>query len=157
MKKLLSLPLITLSLLGCSLFVPVHFSLNIEISGHGSVTKEPEGESYKKGTTVTLTAIPDFECTFDHWEEDLTGSENPVTIKMDNDKNIKVVFKENARQYTLEGLWRSTNQNDTFSLVRVPPQGFQVLPQKKKLISNNFKSFFTGFSFYFFQNFFKHR
>ncbi|HDO19705.1 MAG TPA: carboxypeptidase regulatory-like domain-containing protein, partial [Thermoplasmatales archaeon] len=50
--------------------------------------------SYEEGTEVTLTAIANEGYIFDHWSEDLSGDENPVTITMNSDKTIVAHFVE---------------------------------------------------------------
>ena len=47
-------------------------------------------------TSVTLKAFPDVfgGWEFSNWDGDLSASTNPVTIIMDNDKNITVTFVE---------------------------------------------------------------
>jgi hypothetical protein len=43
---------------------------------------------YIHGTEVSLLAIPDDGYTFLNWSGDISGSENPITVVMDSDKNI---------------------------------------------------------------------
>lgn len=59
---------------------------------NGSVIFDPPGRSYVPGTEVTLTAIGDFGYGFGSWGGDLSGSENPTTIIMDDDKNVSADF-----------------------------------------------------------------
>lgn len=47
----------------------------------------------------TYTANVDQGWTFDHWEGDLSGSENPTTITLDGDKSVTAVFTQD--QYSL--------------------------------------------------------
>ncbi|MBL7119395.1 MAG: hypothetical protein ISS53_01775 [Dehalococcoidia bacterium] len=44
------------------------------------------------GTEVTVTAIAADGYEFDHWEGDLTGSDNPVSIEMGGNKTITAIF-----------------------------------------------------------------
>ena len=56
------------------------FALNTSITGPGSINRDPDHVEYLTGTTVKITANPDSGCMFDHWEGDLSGSENPVNV-----------------------------------------------------------------------------
>ncbi len=75
------------------------YTLKININGNGTVTKEPNQETYTYGTLVNVTAVADVGWSFSHWTGDLTGSNNPETIKMTSDKNITAHFTQD--QYTL--------------------------------------------------------
>ena len=61
---------------------------------NGSISLSDPGGTYYEGTRVTLTAIPDSGYRFTGWSGDLSGSENPVIIAMDGDKNITAGFEE---------------------------------------------------------------
>ena len=78
-------------------------SLTISIAGQGSVTLEPPGATYatsetprtvayNPGDEVTLTAVAGDGWSFDHWEEDLTGSTNPETLIVDGSMRVTAVF-----------------------------------------------------------------
>ena len=82
--------------------------LSIERSGNGIVLvsagtdnetliKEfPWSGEMELNTSVTLKAFPDVfgGWEFSNWDGGLSGSTNPVTIIMDNNKNITVTFVE---------------------------------------------------------------
>ena len=82
--------------LGCP--PPSNYTLTVQTQGNGSV--DPSGGTYESGTTVTLTATPDANWLFDHWEDDLAGSAHPSDIVMDTDKLVTAVFVAET-QYTL--------------------------------------------------------
>ena len=69
------------------------FSLNTSAT-HGSIVLDPPGGNYYPDTEVTVTAVGDLGYGFESWGGDLTGTENPVVITMDGDKNISAVFTE---------------------------------------------------------------
>ena len=70
------------------------FTLDIQIQGEGTVNIEPDLEVYTEGDEVTLTANASPEWEFIEWLGDLTGSENPATIVMDQDKAIVARFEK---------------------------------------------------------------
>lgn len=68
------------------------YTLTVTIVGSGSVTKNPDQASYVYNTSVTLTAIPDSNWTFSGWSGDMSGSANPITIIMNEDKSVTATF-----------------------------------------------------------------
>jgi len=76
-----------------------YYTLTIDIDGQGEVIKNPDLETYEYGTIVEVTAVPDEEWSFSHWSGDLSGSNNPEYITIDEDKSITAHFSE--YQYTL--------------------------------------------------------
>jgi VCBS repeat-containing protein len=60
--------------------------------GAGSITLNPSGGSYYKGTVVQLTASANSGFSFSNWIGHLSGSTNPTTITMDSDKFVTAVF-----------------------------------------------------------------
>jgi len=63
----------------------------------GTVT--PESDEYEDGETVELTAGSNDDWVFVEWEGDDAGSDNPVSITMDSDKEITALFTK--RDYPL--------------------------------------------------------
>jgi len=82
------------------------FSLEVDIVGEGNVHQEivetAEKTDYESGTTVELTAEPDFGWTFVEWQGDLQGDENPQTILMDEDKSVTAVFERDEFELNIE-------------------------------------------------------
>jgi hypothetical protein len=79
--------------------VTAHFSrrdytLNIEISGEGVVheTVAESDTSDHSVKSVKLTADAEEGWFFDRWEGDLNGSDNPVIISVEEEKNVTAVF-----------------------------------------------------------------
>ncbi len=71
-------------------------NLLVNVTGQGTVTKNPDMASYPAGTVVTLTAVANQGWSFSHWTGDLTGSTNPQTITMDGDRSVTAVFVADA-------------------------------------------------------------
>lgn len=63
----------------------------------GSVS--PATGEHNDGTEVQIQATANSNWVFDGWEGDQTGSQNPVTVTMNSDKNITARFK--VREYSL--------------------------------------------------------
>ena len=70
------------------------FTLGTASIGQGSINKNPNKSSYDKGESVTLTAQAAGGWQFDHWEGNLTSSNQIETITMDSNKSITAVFVE---------------------------------------------------------------
>jgi pectate lyase len=68
------------------------FTLTTNVSGSGTVTRNPNAPSYASGTVVTLTATPASGFQFAGWSGDLTGSANPATITMNANKTVTATF-----------------------------------------------------------------
>ena len=79
-----------------AMFVKKQYPLKIEIEGEGTVTekviKAGVATDYKSGTIVELTAEPTGEWEFVEWTGDITSTENPVQITIDDAKTVKVKF-----------------------------------------------------------------
>jgi hypothetical protein len=73
-------------------YTPILCTLTETVQGQG--TLEPSGGTYLMGEKVVLMAIPGTSRVFSQWEGDLTGDDNPATLTMDSNKNIKAVFTE---------------------------------------------------------------
>ncbi len=62
-------------------------------AGTGGTTNPPPGNyTYNYGTEVSITALPDTYFRFSHWSGDASGSNNPIVINMDSDKDIIANF-----------------------------------------------------------------
>lgn len=58
-------------------------SLILSTVGQGTVIRDPDAVRYDPGTQVTLTAQASSGWAFGSWEGDISGSENPLTVTMD--------------------------------------------------------------------------
>lgn len=66
---------------------------------NGTVTKNPDLETYMAGTSVILTPSPSANYHFVNWSGDASGSDNPLTVIMDANKAVTANFSINT--YTL--------------------------------------------------------
>ncbi|UCC30484.1 MAG: right-handed parallel beta-helix repeat-containing protein, partial [Phycisphaerales bacterium] len=71
---------------------PDAYVLTVNITGQGDVALDPPGGVYGLDTPVELTAQAAQDWAFDHWEGHLTGSDNPETVVMNEDKVVTAVF-----------------------------------------------------------------
>ncbi len=77
------------------------YTLTVSSEGSGSINKSPNQANYDHGTIVQLTAEPADGWNFSNWSGDLTGSNNPASITMTNNKTITAVFIENGYLLTI--------------------------------------------------------
>jgi len=83
-------------------FQKLTYNLDTEIvSGEGRIVLSPANSPYDHGTEVTLTAVGDVGWEFTGWGGDLSGTTNPVTIEMNDDKTIAARFSANPSVYTV--------------------------------------------------------
>jgi hypothetical protein len=76
-------------------FLPAPMNaLTTEVNPPGSGTVTPSSGWYCSGTPVTLTATPSLGWLFEHWAGDASGTQNPITITMDYDKNVVAYFAQ---------------------------------------------------------------
>lgn len=68
------------------------YTLSVSPSGAGSVQVDPVQNNYKRGSQVTLTAQPAEGSLFSHWDGDVSGNANPLTITMESDMSVIAVF-----------------------------------------------------------------
>ena len=89
-----------------AVFVKKKFPLTIEIEGEGTVAekiiKAGVSTDYNSGTIVELTATPSDEWQFIEWTGDLTGTENPKEITIDQAKTVTAVFVKKKYPLTIE-------------------------------------------------------
>lgn len=78
-------------LAGCP--ITERFTLTINISPPGAGSVSPAGGEYDHGVTVTLTATPASDYTFDYWSGSAAGTTPTTTITMNSDKSVTAYFK----------------------------------------------------------------
>ncbi|WP_073109749.1 PKD domain-containing protein, partial [Hymenobacter daecheongensis] len=70
----------------------VFYALTVNISGTGTVSRNPDAASYASGTGVTLTASPGSGQQFTGWSGDVTSMANPLNITMSANRTITATF-----------------------------------------------------------------
>ncbi|MDB6023992.1 MAG: exported protein of unknown function, partial [Verrucomicrobiales bacterium] len=93
------------------------FTATLSPSSGGSLTKNPDNESYPAGSDVQITAVPDEGNVFTGWTGDATGMANPLTVTMSKDKTIGATFVQGgvgaiveASEAHYEGVWEKGNK-----------------------------------------------
>ena len=71
--------------------------LSLIINGQGTIEKRIDGELtedslFSAGTTIELTAIPSENWEFKEWTGDITSTENPVQITIEESKTVNLKF-----------------------------------------------------------------
>lgn len=86
-----------------ALFEQLTYPLTIEVEGEGDVSEQIVNAKtdYAHGTTVELTANAAEHWEFVEWQGDLSASENPATITMDQAKTVTAVFEEQTYPLTI--------------------------------------------------------
>ncbi len=69
-----------------------HLGTDVSPSGGGSISKSPDQEWFADGASVTLTATPATEYDFSEWTGSASGSANPLTLTMNQARNVTANF-----------------------------------------------------------------
>lgn len=79
----------------------VSYTLTVNVVGNGTVTQNPLNTTYLSGTIVTLAAVAGTNWTFQGWSGDVTGTQNPMNITMNENKTVTATFTQLAQYYSL--------------------------------------------------------
>ena len=120
MKRVLII-LTTIFLIGCE-EEPIKYTLTVSSNPTEGGTINPSSGEYQEGTEVTLRVNTNTNYEFDKWSGIWNGSESPLTITMDGDKNLVGNFK--LMDSDGDGVTDDVDQcNDTPSGQTVDPNG----------------------------------
>jgi uncharacterized repeat protein (TIGR02543 family) len=98
-----------------AVFTQSTYTLTVSTSGQGSVSKVPSQATYAYGSSVQLTATPSTGWSFSGWSGGASGTANPLTIVMNDNKAVTATFTQN--QYTL-----TVNTSGQGSVAKSPSQ-----------------------------------
>ncbi|RDC64210.1 Xanthomonalisin [Adhaeribacter pallidiroseus] len=70
----------------------LQYSLTVNTTGSGSVTKNPDQTTYASGTVVKVTATPRNGYVFTGWSGAATGTTNPLPVTMTSNKTLTANF-----------------------------------------------------------------
>lgn len=72
---------------------PGMYSINATVgSGNGTIKLDPNYDDYQEDSVVNVTAVADPGYIFDQWTGDLTGSDNPTNVTMNQNKTFQAHF-----------------------------------------------------------------
>jgi len=80
-----------------AVFLKKTYAITVNITGQGSIAKDPDQQEYEYGTTVDLTASASLGWNFDKWQGDITGTDNPLQLTIDGPKDVTAVFVEQSQ------------------------------------------------------------
>jgi len=119
------------------------YSLKLDILpvGSGTVDLSPSGDTYVDGTVVNLTAKSNLGYIFSEWSGDASGTLNPVSITMNSDKIIDVIFEEGVYEDFNDGVaddfitdgsgrWNATNNAYVMTGTNLNTVGYSYYPYK---------------------------
>jgi hypothetical protein len=106
------------------------FELSAWIIGSGTVILDPPGGTYIQGTRVILTAIPEQGWQFKSWSGPLSGSANPDTLIMDEDKVFMATFEPAT------GVESDIRIVDAYALAQNYPNPFNATTQIRFSLKN---------------------
>lgn len=85
------------------------YTLTVNIVGNGSVTKSPDQATYLDGSTVQLDPTPALGYVFSGWSGSAGGTDDPLDLLMDGDKDVTATF---AVHPVYETMYRTATYND---------------------------------------------
>ena len=95
MKNIYYLFIISLSLLimvSCSTETTPVYTLSTSVSNTEAGSIDPSNGEFNEGTEIEITATPNNNWIFESWKGGHSGSGNPATLTMDQDKQITALF-----------------------------------------------------------------
>jgi len=109
-------------------FAQTQYTLNVSVSGNGTVTSSPVGIScpsvctmnYASGTSVMLTATPASGATFNSWNGACTGN-GTCLVAMNSLENVTAIFSASAPSPSSRSWVSATLGSDSNPCTRVSP------------------------------------
>ncbi|HEY5910404.1 MAG TPA: chitobiase/beta-hexosaminidase C-terminal domain-containing protein [Verrucomicrobiae bacterium] len=102
-------------------------ALTIMITGDGRVSVSPRANTYSLGQSIVLTASPDTGQSFLGWTGDATGSQNLLTLSMNQSRLVTASFTARPRlSANRPGLEGKSADGFRFTLVSDPQTAWQI-------------------------------
>lgn len=111
---------------------PSDFTLTINAGTGGTVSKDPNSNSYTSGTKVKLTATASTGYVFKSWSGDASGTNAAVEITMDGNKTVTAVFE----QKSVESFTLSVSAGNGGTVTKNPNSGSYASGTKVTLTAN---------------------
>lgn len=115
---------------GLPVAIPQHsLTINRAGTGQGKVTNAPAGTSFRKGTSVTLQAVPEAGSAFDGWSGSCSGSSRTCSISMVGDRAVTASFS--LRTHTIHARLPVNgviHPSGTVKAVHGGKRRFQIIP-----------------------------
>jgi len=121
--------------------------LTLDVSGGGTITADPPQESHHYGDVVTLTAVPDVDWCFSGWDGDLTGSDNPDVVTLEDSKFVSAEFTQGGYTLSVEVAGAGTvtvepdkaqyDCGDVVTLTAIPYAGWGFLGWEGDLVTTD--------------------
>ncbi|HET6528694.1 MAG TPA: hypothetical protein VFG39_08065 [Balneolaceae bacterium] len=116
------------------------YELSVQVAGEGTVIEEiiqGKSKEYEHGTVVELTAEADAGWEFVEWQGDVSSTQNPVQVTVDEPKEVDAVFRSLTYGLTLiirgdGNVIRNPDKdnyafNETVELTAVPDEGWEFI------------------------------
>lgn len=78
---------------------PTQHNLSVSVDPKDAGSVDPSGGTYDDEKQVSISASPNSGYRFSNWTGDVNSDQNPVTVTMDDDKNIVAHFKETPKSF----------------------------------------------------------
>ena len=121
-------------------YVAPTYALIITTTSGGTTNPAPRTYSYEVNSSIQVTAIPNANYLFDHWELDSinVGSANPYTVLMDKDHTFKAVFSPippppkpvGGYSFLIEGYTTAKPLTPYLALIAILAMGFTTIRRK---------------------------
>jgi hypothetical protein len=69
------------------------YLLSLSATTGGTTDPVPGNHAYDRNSSVVVTALPDGHFAFTGWTGSLSGTANPLTVRMDSDKSLTASFE----------------------------------------------------------------